>query len=310
MRLSGLSHAKDYPQEMSEPLLTETLNPVVKWPGGKRQLMNKIIPILKSQLLSSSHYFEPFVGGGAICFGLRHPHSTMSDINEGLINLYRNIRDAPEELITQVQKLEFEYNALEDELQKEFFYKKREEFNLQKREGMNSAVNFLFLNKTCFNGMYRENKSGGFNVPFGKRHDIRIMDELNVRNLSTFLMQTPLLNVSYQEAISEAKAGDLVYFDPPYVPMSVTSSFTSYSSEGFGPNEQEKLSESFKELDGKGVKVALSNSESVKYLNLYSGYQYFEFNASRNLSAKAQGRASVKEVLITNFNYEEAGTLD
>lgn len=282
-----------------------TISPIVKWVGGKRQLQTVIVPNLLKQLAPENRYFEPFLGGGAIFFGLKPGNALLADINSGLINLYEQLRDNPKELIDSIVQIEEKYNSLERPEQEKLFYKTREAYNQNERKGINQAVNFLFLNKTGFNGIYRENSRGGFNVPFGKRQKVVLGEVQNLHAASTLFKEATLLNVPFEMSCAEAKAGDIVYFDPPYVPLTATAAFTSYSAGGFGLKEQQHLRDVFISLDKKGVKVALSNSSApIIREDLYKGYIIKEIRATRNVSAKSQGRAPVTELIVSNFDFE------
>lgn len=285
-------------------LLSEKVvaSPVVKWVGGKRQLQSRIIPILKSAPLDVDYtYFEPFMGGGAIYFSLQPQRAVLGDINKGLVNLYRVICVSEKEFKAACALLETKYNQLGPEKQSFFYYQIREKYNAQPREGLEAAVNFIFLNKTCFNGMYRENRSGSFNVPYGNRKNISLLEESNLSSVSEMLKKAEIINGSYLETTSSASEGDLVYFDPPYIPISETASFTSYTSDGFDHFAQVQLRNTVTKLSKKGVYIAMSNSSSPLVHDLYQGFNFHELSAARNISATNTGRKSVLELLITNF---------
>jgi DNA adenine methylase len=276
--------------------------PILKWVGGKRQLQNALLPVLgKGLVADGAAYFEPFLGGGAMFFALQHPRSVVADVNSGLINVYKMLRAEPQEFIDAAKALEVKYNTLDPEEQKALYYEVRKNFNMTAREGLEQAVNFLFLNKAGFNGLYRENKSAEYNVPFGSRAIISLGTESNFMAVSESLKTTQILNAPYKQASSAAVQGDLVYFDPPYVPLTVTSHFTSYSSEGFDMRDQVELRDEFVRLDKLGVNVALTNSSAPAVLELYEGYNIAKLEATRNVSAKVGGRAPVIELLVTNF---------
>jgi DNA adenine methylase len=278
--------------------------PVVKWVGGKRQLQGKIVPNLTKVLSINNTYFEPFLGGGAIFFGLQPANAFLSDINAGLINLYENIRDQVELFLEATEQIEKSYNSLGAEEKESFFYKVRENYNKSKRTGLSQAVNFLYLNKAGFNGIYRENLNGAFNVPFGRKAKISLGEESNFRSVSEIFKTVVLENKPFEVLADKVKPGDLVYFDPPYVPLSETSAFTSYSAGGFGMKEQIQLRDLFVQLDKAGVNVVMSNSSApVIRDELYKGYAFTEIQASRNVSASARGRAAVTELIVSNFDF-------
>jgi DNA adenine methylase len=245
--------------------------PIVKWVGGKRQLQDSILERIGDKF---GTYFEPFFGGGAILFALNPQQAEISDVNQGLINLYSAIKFSPVEFMDHASQLEKKYNELNDlDSKQDFFYLNRETYNSIDRVGSEQAARFLFLNKSCFNGMYRENAKGIFNVPFGKRLNLNLYEEENVNAVSNSLQGVGLNLQSYQKTIAEAKSGDVVYFDPPYIPLTVTSAFTSYTAEGFGMDAQVELAKLFRELDSKGVRVLLSNSSAPVMNELYEGYR-------------------------------------
>lgn len=278
------------------------VTPVVKWVGGKRQLQDTLLPILSAGMGDfQGSYIEPFIGGGAMFFALKHGNSIISDINSGLINLYESLRSHPEELVATLRNIEQKYNSTPLEQKRGLYYEFREKYNSESRSGLTQAANFLFLNKTSFNGMYRENKSGHFNVPFGNKVNINLGDTENLLTAASILGNAKIFNHSYIETTKDAKRGDLVYFDPPYVPLTATATFTSYSAEGFGFEKQEELANEFARLDGIGVKVVQSNSSSPLVEELYRNYKLVPVSASRNISAKSTGRKPVTELIITNF---------
>lgn len=278
--------------------------PVIKWVGGKRQLQNKIVPNLTKILTEKNTYFEPFLGGGAIFFGLQPNNAVLSDINTGLINLYECLRDELQIFVDKKIELENSYNKLDADEQEEFYYKIRNEYNEKNRMGIEQAINFLFLNKAGFNGIYRENKSGGFNVPFGRKQKIALGDIEILSTASQRFSNAKLTNESFTEVLNKVSPGDLVYFDPPYVPLTATSAFTSYSADGFGLKEQLQLRDLFNELNKAGVYVAMSNSSAPLIRNdLYKGFEITELQASRNVSASSSGRAPVTELIVSNFEF-------
>ena len=272
--------------------------PLVKWAGGKRQLQTRILDIFPS---FDGKYYEPFLGGAAIFFALNPTKAVLSDVNVGLINLYESVRGQHLELLNECSKLERKFNSLDDVEKSEMFYKIRESYNASDRQGIKVAAQFLFLNKAGFNGIYRENASGGFNVPFGKKKSISLASLENLEAAAKALKSVKLMVSGYDKSVSSAKTGDLVYFDPPYVPLSITSAFTGYTKEGFGLTQQEELAATFRELDSRGVKVALSNSKTDIVKKLYKGFNFHELSATRQISARTSGRNNVLEYLVTNF---------
>lgn len=287
---------------MSLPIARTEVSPIVKWAGGKRQLLGDILPIIKDGLSEGSTYFEPFLGGGAVFFALGHGQSVVADVNVGLINLYRTVAVDLEKFWERCEEFEVRYNSLAESDQSDLYYQCRADYNGSERTGIDQALRFLVLNKACFNGLHRENAKGKFNVPWGKRRVLSLGSFENLAFASDLLRESEVAVRSFAETIDAAGEGDVVYFDPPYVPLSETSSFTSYSSEGFSIKDQEALAGTFRQLDERGVRVILSNSSAPEVgKTLYPGYQIRKVEAKRAVSASARGRASVTEFLITNF---------
>lgn len=272
--------------------LREETYPIVKWVGGKRQLM---FELLKNMPKDYNRYFEPFIGGGALFFELQPNNAYISDMNEELINLYQVVRDNVDELITDLQK---------HDISKEYFMEIRnidrtEEY--QNWSDIKKASRFIYLNRTCFNGMYRVNSKGEFNVPFGHYKNPRILDENNLINCSHLLQRTEIKQADFSEVLKKVKKGDFVYFDPPYVPLSETSSFTSYTKDGFDIDMQFKLRDVCNDLDSMGVKFLLSNSDTKLVNELYENYNIKKVFASRQINANANGRGKITEVLVRNY---------
>jgi len=274
-----------------EKLQQETY-PIVKWVGGKRQLM---FELLKNMPKNYNRYFEPFIGGGALFFELQPYNAYISDMNEELINLYQVVRDNVDELIADLQK---------HDISKEYFMEIRNIDRTNEYEywsGVQKASRFIYLNRTCFNGMYRVNSQGQFNVPFGHYKNPRILDENNLINCSNLLQKTEIKHADFSEILKKVKKGDFVYFDPPYVPLNETSSFTSYTKDGFDLDMQLSLREVCDELDSMGVKFLLSNSDTKLVNELYENYNIKKVFASRQINANADGRGKITEVLVRNY---------
>jgi len=265
--------------------------PFVKWAGGKRQILKHLLFYAPKEF---NRYFEPFVGGGALFFELSPKRAVISDLNAELINAYRVIKNQVEDLIESLKKHK------NDE---EYYYRIR---SLKPAElsPVERASRFIYLNKTCFNGLYRENSKGEFNVPFGKYKRPKICDEENLRAVSEFLnsVEVEILNADYRETCKLAEAGDFVYLDPPYIPVSKTSGFTSYTGSGFGEEDHRKLAEVFKELSEKGCFVMLSNADHPLIRELYRGFKLVEITTNRAINCKGGRRkGSGKELLIMNY---------
>lgn len=272
--------------------LKEETHPIVKWVGGKRQLM---FELLKNMPKSYNRYFEPFIGGGALFFELQPEQAYISDMNEELINLYSVVRDNVYELIDDLSK---------HEVSKEYFLEIRNIDRTEKYAELSDverASRFIYLNRTCFNGMYRVNSQGQFNVPFGHYKNPRIIDENNLLNCSELLKKTEIKCADFSEILTKVQKDDFVYFDPPYVPLNETSSFTSYTKDGFDIDMQFKLRDVCDELDSKGVKFMLSNSDTKLVNELYANYEIKKVFASRQINANADGRGKITEVLVRNY---------
>lgn len=278
--------------------------PFVKWVGGKRQLLKQfkkmnLYPPYKFDV-ETGKYFEPFVGGGAVFFDLLPQKAFLSDMNKELVISYNVIKNDLENLIKKL-KVHKKNNS------KEYFLKIRSQ-NLNKLSDVSVAARFIYLNRTCFNGLYRVNLSGGFNVPYGKYKNPLIVDEKNLSNISKALKKIEIKNQDYKKTVAKAQKGDFIYFDPPYAPLSKTSSFTSYTKNGFGEKEQKELKDTFYELHKKGCFVMLSNSNSDFIKKIYgelekknSKIKVHKVLANRMINSKASERGKIKEILITNY---------
>lgn len=273
-----------------------TARPFVKWAGGKTQLLPALSQILPKKIRT---YYEPFVGGGAVYFTLaareRFERAVLNDRNRELMNSYTTIK---EDLESLVQALKERADAYADAPVATFDYWKARE--LEELSPLLRATRMLFLNKTCFNGLYRVNRKGEFNVPFGRYANPRICDETNLRACSELLNNIPttLLSVDFVEAVADAQEGDVVYLDPPYLPLSSTSNFASYTSGGFGIDDHHRLAALFKVLINKGVTVVVSNSDTETTRALYEGYEIHSVQAKRHINSKGDGRGAIGELII------------
>lgn len=270
-------------------------HPFVKWAGGKAQLVGTLAAILPGQIRT---FFEPFVGGGALFFTLaeqgRFQRAVLNDWNAELVDAYKVIRDFPEELIGRLKTEKKRYLANPQET----FYEVRAK-NPQSMEPIERVVRFLFLNRTGFNGLYRVNKKGEFNVPWGKYKNPRICNEENIRACSEVLKRFVILECAdFATVVERAEPGDAVYFDPPYVPLNATSNFTSYTSDGFTLDDQHRLAISFRELAEAGVAVVASNSDTEVVRELYKGFEMYQVEMRRNVNSKGDRRGPVHELVI------------
>jgi len=260
--------------------------PFIRWVGGKRQLL----PELRARVPQSfGHYFEPFIGGGALFFNLSPLCATLADVNERLVRAYKGVRNDVEHVIELLH--EYPHDSA-------FYYSLRT-VDIDARTDAEVAAWLIYLGKVGFNGLYRVNKSGGHNVPFGRHKNPTICDVETLRACSAALKPVELLVADFAASVAEAQAGDLVYFDPPYAPLSATSSFTAYTASGFGPDEQRRLRNVALELKQRGAHVLLSNSSAPLIRDLYAnGFHVEEVGARRSVNSKASGRGQVKELLI------------
>jgi len=279
-----------------------TAKPFIKWVGGK----GKLIPELEKYFPKEfNRYYEPFVGGGALFFYLKQTKnisfSSINDINSKLITTYKQIQRNPKKLITLLKNIEIEYKKLSLEEQEKFFYQKRELYNKENIDELTTTAYLIFLNKTCFNGMYRENSKGEYNIPFGDQKNPTICDEENILAISKCLKNTKITNLSFEKSIENCQKGDFIYFDPPYYPVNTTSNFTSYSKSSFGPKEQEKLRDVFAGLAKKGCLVMLSNSNTPFINDLYKNFHINYLFAARSINSKGDKRGKIKEVVITSY---------
>ena len=292
-------------------------HPFVKWAGGKGQLLD----ILKSNLpegigATVTKYAEPFVGGGALLFALLDEYSFdeiyICDSNKELINAYSVIRDFCDELINTLSDMQCLYTSFSEMREKEaYYYTLRDKYNaltLNNISCVEKAALFIFLNKTCFNGVHRVNKKGLYNVPFGKHEKPTICDSENLLKISKTLQGALLRACDYHDVLSFADENTFVYFDPPYRPLNVTSGFTSYTEEQFNDENQIELANVYKVLSKKGAKLLLSNSDPHNtdetdnfFDDLYSDFTILRTEASRMINSKASSRGKIKELLIKNY---------
>jgi len=274
--------------------------PLLKWVGGKSRLLQ---PVIEKFPLEFDRYIEPFLGGGAIFFALGKQGSLVSDLNRNLIDFYNAVAESPLEVIDALRSVETQFNSLQIDARKEWHTSLRDEFNESSQDQITKAASFLALNKTSFNGLYRENSNGRFNVPFNAmKGPLKLFERRNFLNASILLKETERLNESFESSVERATSGDLVYFDPPYVPLSPTSAFTAYNKAGFGEKEQRKLIEVSLKLVGRGVKVVLSNSYSAWVLENYpmDDFSIHPVDVMRAVSAKSSSRGVIREALIVS----------
>lgn len=298
--------------------LTQTVaKPFLKWAGGKTQLLSEIEKILPSSFAEKSEvtYIEPFVGGGAVLFHLLQKYSNISraiinDINLHLIHAYQAIKNHPEELIAMLSQIQYDYRRLAGtEMQKEYFLRIRDTFNSDNLSLVDDAAFMIFLNRTCFNGLYRENSKGAFNVAFGKYTNPTILDEKLIYAVSDILQKVVILHGDYSQVENYISTDyTFMYFDPPYRPISSTANFNAYSYSSFNDKEQFRLRNFYARMNELGCQALLSNSDgaSINPVNTYMDDLYQDFiihrvNAKRSISCAGSKRGPVSELLIRNY---------
>jgi DNA adenine methylase len=260
--------------------------PFIKWAGGKRSLLRQIRPHLPPNF---GRYFEPFVGGAALFFELAPRRATLTDNNHRLVATYRGLRDALDEVVTRLKSYKYD---------RAFFMAMRAR-DIDSASDAEVAAWFIYLNKTGYNGLYRVNSKNRFNVPFGRYTDPTICNEANLRACARALRGADIAVSDFEATVARAKKGDLVYFDPPYVPLSATSSFTSYTAGGFDIHEQTRLRDTAAALARRGVHVVLSNSSAKAVYELYgSDFDIVEIVARRSINSRADRRKPIAELLI------------
>jgi len=271
------------------------VSPVVKWVGGKRQLLDKILPLIPKH----STYVEPFVGGAAVLFELQPTKAVINDYNHELINVYNIIKSNPEELIQSLEKHK-ELNT------KDYFYEIRSldrDPLFDTLTDIEKAARIIYLNKTCFNGLYRVNLSGQFNTPYGKYKNPNIVNASTIRAVSKYFNKGTIKIISgdYKDSLKGLRKGAFVYFDPPYVPISTSSSFTGYTEGGFSLKNQEELKEQCDKLNARGINFLLSNSDCEFIRELYKDYNIITVKAKRNINRNGSDRGEINEVLVMNY---------
>lgn len=299
-------------------------NPILKWAGGKA----KLIPVMEERYplelknKNINRYIEPFIGGGAVFFNLASKYYfeeiIINDINKELVLTYKVVKEYPTELMNLLSTYQDKYNMFGTiEEKQNYFYEIRDLFNQGKGNINYDEVSFreiehaaymIFLNKSCFNGLYRENKKGGFNVPFGKKEKLNTFDKENIINASEVLKNTIILNGDFEELEKHIDENTFVYMDPPYRPLNATSNFNDYSKESFNDDSQIRLAEFYKRISDKGAKVMLSNSDPKNtdendnfFDDLYKNFNIQRINASRSINSKGTGRGKISEILVTNY---------
>ncbi|MDZ8051600.1 MAG: DNA adenine methylase [Aulosira sp. ZfuVER01] len=311
---------------LNVPTLSTIPKPFLKWAGGKSQLIEQINNFLPHELLKGSisikRYIEPFIGGGALFFYIAHKYDSIqelfiSDINVELVIAYKTIKQNVEDVIKLLSKIEMKYLSFDESERSKYFYQMRTHFNSRKNyiylnkynfEWVERTAQIIFLNKTCFNGLFRFNSKGDFNVPVGKYKKPCICDPENLIAVAKILQKTQINHGDFTKCENFVDNQTFVYFDPPYRPISKTSNFTSYSKQSFNDFEQLRLRDFFKELDNKGALLMLSNSDPKNenindnfFEEAYAGYHIERVRATRNINSNVLKRQLINELLIMNY---------
>lgn len=306
---------------------TTKARPFIKWVGGKGQLLNQFNNHYPKEVHQRkiTKFAEPFLGGGAVFFDVMQrfdiKNGYISDINKDLVLTYWVVQQKPDTLLDFLDQYQKEFNNTPVEKRNTLFLSIREHFNTQRFEinykklsdnWIPRAAQFIFLNKTCFNGLFRLNSKGGFNVPFGKYENPAILDEINIKNCSTVLQRTEIVIGAFDSGADFIDDQTFVYFDPPYRPLSTTSSFTTYAGSTFTDTDQKKVAEYFGFLDkNKSAKLMLSNSDPKNtnpeddfFENIFPSFNFHQVSANRSINSKGDKRGAIHELVITNYSYE------
>ncbi len=285
--------------------------PFIKWVGGKGQLIEQLEAMLPADFDNWENvtYIEPFVGGGAMLFYMLQTHpniksAIINDINEDLTTCYMMVKQSPDALVESLKQIQKEYYSLQNEdARKQFFLLMRDEFNTKQLNSIDNTTLFFFLNRTCFNGLYRVNKAGLFNVPFGRYETPTICDPNTIYADSELLQNVEILTGDYQQTLAYANDNTLFYFDPPYRPLNNTSSFNDYAKEAFNDFAQRRLKEFCDRVEASGYKFMLSNSDcsDMFFDDLYAQYIIERVWASRSVNANPQKRGKLTEILVHNY---------
>ncbi len=275
------------------------VSPILKWVGGKRQLLDSIEPLIPK----CSTFYEPFIGGGAVLFSRQPDKAVINDLNPELINVYLTIKNEPKALIEKLKEHR-------DNSSEEYFYSiralDRDKEVFENMMNVERAARIIYLNKTCYNGLFRVNSSGEFNSPWGRYKNPNITNETTINALHTYFNKANITIKcgDYREALKGIRKGAFIYFDPPYMPISSSASFTGYTAGGFGEQEQIALKEQCDALNEKGIKFLVSNSSCPFIEELYKDYIVEHVNAKRAINANPKKRGEIKEVLIRNYELD------
>lgn len=280
-----------------EAISPEEAQPFLKWVGGKTQLLEQFDEFFPKQI---NRYIEPFVGGGAVFFHLKHRFPKMRaflrDNNDQLINSYSAVRDYPRDLMRQLDRHLAEFKKRGES----YYYLVRAKHHAPEHDVLERAARMIFLNKTCFNGLWRVNSKGEFNVPIGSHVNPSLYDEANMHAASRALEHTHLATQDFRDTLQESRRGDFVYIDPPYFPVSPTANFTSYTKDDFGAEQQKELAALFSDAAQRGVRLMLSNSDTEFIRNLYRPFKIHTVRARRMVNCDGTKRGKVNEVIVTS----------
>lgn len=294
--------------------------PFLKWAGGKGQLIEQLRHNLPKEIVQSGKiekYFEPFVGGGAVFFWLSREYKIkeafLYDVNPEIMTAYKSVKSKISDLVTTLHDIEKEYYASSEPLRDKIYYEKREEYNkyisrLTRNHAVRRTALLIFLNKTCFNGLFRVNSRGLFNVPFGRYERPTICDKENLMAIHNALKHTHVELADFGECLKHGDSGSFIYFDPPYRPISRTANFTGYVKNGFSDEDQKRLKGVFDQLSDRGAKIMLSNSDPKNtnpeddfFDDLYRQYKIVRLSATRMINCDSSKRGLIKEILIMNY---------
>ena len=272
--------------------------PVLKWVGGKGRLLAQLAPLFPPTF---ARYYEPFVGGGAVFLHLAPPVAILNDGNPHIAALYRHLRDETDPLLQTLHDLRRAYLALSHAEREYEYYRLRARYNVLPPGAIEKSALLVVLNKTGYNGLYRENRRGGLNVPFGRYDNPTLFDEANMRAVAARLHTAEITSADFADAVANAQAGDFVYFDPPYMPVSKTAAFTAYNRTGFAQSEHIRLADVFRLLARRGVQVMLSNSDSSLVRDLYKDFRLHAVWAARAVNSNPARRGKVAELVVTSY---------
>ena len=276
------------------------MKPLLKWAGGKRHIADELFSYFPVDW-NKGTYIEPFIGGGAMFLFLAPERALIADLNIRLFGFYSHIKNSPDEVFNGIFEISKSFNESPLEKKKDFYLELRSKYNSSEVSSVESAILLYSLNKLCFNGLYRENSKGFFNVPFGQKKSFPALERQDFESASTLLQNATVSNSDFEATLSHAVAGDFVYLDPPYIPIDATSSFTSYHADGFGISDQARLAQRMIELKESNIKAMCSNSDTPLSREVYGNLNIKTIQAPRMVSERDSGRGSVSELVITNF---------